>query len=262
MSDELHFLSRRAVARQAEPAGFSWPRRRARRHRHFRRLPAGQRRTRRGAVKGGMLKAGLQGGAATNSLDPALCTSQVPVSLRPPMGRNARRALARRAGQDGARGRVRRIRRRQGLDAQDPRRASSSMTARDDRRATSSPRSSATRTRSRNPARSASWAASTSVKANGNEVVFTLKEPNADLPYLLDDYHLIDPAERRQGQSDAGIGTGPYKVTVNEPGVRHGRREVSPTTGATTAALPIRSKSSSSTMRRRAWRRCRAARST
>ena len=24
---------------------------------------------------------------------------------------------------------------------------------------------------------------------------------------------------------DAGIGTGPYKVTVNEPGVRHARRE-------------------------------------
>ena len=61
-----------------------------------------------------------------------------------------------------------------------------------------------------------------SVKVNGKEVVFTLKEANADLPYLLSDYHLIDAAERRQGRPDAGIGAGPYKVAVNEPGVRHG----------------------------------------
>ena len=29
------------------------------------------------------------------------------------------------------------------------------------------------------------------IKVDGKNVVLTLKEPNADLPYLLSDYHLI-----------------------------------------------------------------------
>ncbi|ESY85949.1 peptide ABC transporter substrate-binding protein [Mesorhizobium sp. LNHC220B00] len=57
---------------------------------------------------------------------------------------------------------------------------------------------------------------------DGENVVFTLKEANADLPFLMDDYHLtIQPNGGKDNPSE-GIGTGPYKVTVNEPGVRLG----------------------------------------
>jgi len=55
-----------------------------------------------------------------------------------------------------------------------------------------------------------------------NDYVITLKEPNADLPFLLSDYHLVVQPNGGKDQADAGIGAGPYKVTVNEPGVRHG----------------------------------------
>ncbi|MGX8009770.1 ABC transporter substrate-binding protein [Mesorhizobium sp. ORM8.1] len=61
-----------------------------------------------------------------------------------------------------------------------------------------------------------------SFKADGGEVVITLKEPNVDLPYLLTDYHLIIQPNGGKDDPAAGISAGPYKVTVNEPGVRHG----------------------------------------
>ena len=89
-------------------------------------------------------------------------------------------------------------------------------------------------------------------RPDGNEVVFTLKEANADLPYLLDDYHLIIQPNGGKDKPDAGIGTGPYKVTVNEPGVRHGGEKFANYWQRQTAASPTRSRSSSSTTRRRA----------
>ena len=61
-----------------------------------------------------------------------------------------------------------------------------------------------------------------SIKASGKEVIITLKEANADLPYLLSDYHLIVQPNGGKDAADAGIRAGPYKVSVNEPGVRHG----------------------------------------
>jgi len=62
----------------------------------------------------------------------------------------------------------------------------------------------------------------TSIKANGKyQVVLELTEGNADLPYLMSDYHLTIQPGGGFDNPNAGIGTGPYKVTVNEPGVRH-----------------------------------------
>ena len=71
------------------------------------------------------------------------------------------------------------------------------------------------------------------IKADGKKVIYTLKEPNADLPYLLSDYHpMVQPNGGKDG-ADAGIGAGPYKVSVNEPGIRQAVN-VSPTTGSPT----------------------------
>jgi peptide/nickel transport system substrate-binding protein len=59
------------------------------------------------------------------------------------------------------------------------------------------------------------------VSVDGDSVVFKLKRGNADLPLLLTDYHLVIQPNGGMDAPDAGIGTGPYKVEVNEPGVRH-----------------------------------------
>jgi peptide/nickel transport system substrate-binding protein len=57
------------------------------------------------------------------------------------------------------------------------------------------------------------------MKAEGDMVTLTLKSANADLPYLLADYHLIVQPGGGVDNPAAGIGTGPYKVVSNEPGV-------------------------------------------
>jgi peptide/nickel transport system substrate-binding protein len=61
-----------------------------------------------------------------------------------------------------------------------------------------------------------------SMKVDGGNVVITLKDANADLPYLMADYHLIIQPNGGKDKPDAGISAGPYKVAVNEPGVRYG----------------------------------------
>ena len=61
-----------------------------------------------------------------------------------------------------------------------------------------------------------------SIKASGNDtVVIELTGGNADLPFLMTDYHLIIQPNGGFDDPNAGIGTGPYKVKVNEPGIRH-----------------------------------------
>ena len=60
-----------------------------------------------------------------------------------------------------------------------------------------------------------------SMKVEGDTFSVTLKDPNADLPYLMSDYHLIIQPNGGMDNPAAGIGTGPYKMEVDEPGVRH-----------------------------------------
>ena len=58
-------------------------------------------------------------------------------------------------------------------------------------------------------------------KEDANTVVFTLKTPDADFPYILSDYHLlIMPAADGKVDATSAIGTGPYKSDRYEPGVR------------------------------------------
>ncbi len=60
-----------------------------------------------------------------------------------------------------------------------------------------------------------------SMKAEGDVFSVTLKDANADLPYLMADYHLMIQPNGGMDAPDTGVGTGPYKMEVNEPGVRH-----------------------------------------
>lgn len=58
-------------------------------------------------------------------------------------------------------------------------------------------------------------------KMNDHQVQFTLKDGNADFPYLLSDYHiLIYPAGMVDEAIRDGIGTGAYVVKSHDPGVR------------------------------------------
>ncbi|QEX22663.1 peptide ABC transporter substrate-binding protein [Hypericibacter adhaerens] len=58
------------------------------------------------------------------------------------------------------------------------------------------------------------------IEADGQyAVTLKLKAPNADLPYLISDYHLIIQPEG--GDPNAGIGTGAYMVDSVEHGVRY-----------------------------------------
>ena len=54
-----------------------------------------------------------------------------------------------------------------------------------------------------------------------HQVVITLHQPNADLPLLLTDYHLMIQPNGGKDKPDAGIGTGPYLVKEVEHGVRY-----------------------------------------
>ena len=63
----------------------------------------------------------------------------------------------------------------------------------------------------------------TDIRADGDHaVIFTLAGGNADLPYLLSDYHLVIQPAKEDGTIEwaGGIGCGPYKVTEFKPGIR------------------------------------------
>ena len=59
-----------------------------------------------------------------------------------------------------------------------------------------------------------------SMSVDGNTFIMTLNTGNADLPYLLTDYHLIIQPGGGKDDPTAAIGTGPYIVKEAEMGVR------------------------------------------
>ena len=172
-------------------------------------------------VRGGILKAGLQGGEATNSLDPATFLSQVPynfakcwgeylVALRPEGGLENRIAEEYGASDDA---KVWTFKIREGIEFHNGK----TVTAEDvvatlERHSNEESKSGAL----------GIMRGIESMKADGRDVVITLKEPNADLPFLMSDYHLIIQPNGGKDDPDAGISAGPYTVSVNEPGVRYG----------------------------------------
>ncbi len=62
----------------------------------------------------------------------------------------------------------------------------------------------------------------TDIKADGNHVVFTLSEGNADFPYIMTDYHIgIMPSkDGKVADPTSGIGSGGYMVESYDPGVK------------------------------------------
>jgi len=171
-------------------------------------------------VKGGKLIAGMQGGEATNSLDPALILSQVPgafarcwgeVLTRPNRDGSLDYRIAEEIGaSDDAK--VWTIKVRDGVEFHNGKTVSAEDVA-------------ATLER-HSDANSKSGALGvlkgiTGIKASGKEVIVTLSEPDADFPYLMSDYHLVIQPNGGKDNPAEGISAGPYKIDVEQPGVRH-----------------------------------------
>ncbi|MER9702570.1 ABC transporter substrate-binding protein [Mesorhizobium sp. M0146] len=172
-------------------------------------------------VKGGLIKAGLGNGAATDSLDPASfatsvqitfgkCWGELLLEMSPDGGIEYRIAEAIDGSKDA---KTWTMKIRKGVQFHNgkevtPQDVVATLERHGDKN-------------SKSPALGILKAIE-SVKSDGGDVVIALREPNVDLPYLMTDYHLIIQPNGGKDDPAAGISAGPYKVTVNQPGVRHG----------------------------------------
>lgn len=171
--------------------------------------------------KGGVLRIGLNGGGATDSLDPALATSQVPFHLSrmfgeplvemSPSGDKVELRLATDYGSNSD-ATIWTFSIRKGVKFHDGTPLGASDVA-------------ATLNRHRDKdSKSVAYAVLrgiTNVEAKGDDVIISLASPTIDLPYLLTAYSLMIQPNGGLDNPDAGIGTSAYKLVFAEPGIRY-----------------------------------------
>lgn len=171
-------------------------------------------------VQGGILQMGLGGGESTNSLDPAAALSQVPfhtsrtfgetlVDVNPDGSLDYRLAESVEASPDA---KTWTFKIRKGVEFHDGK----TMTP-DDVLATMK-RHSDENTKSGALGVMQGLA---DMKVDGDNFIVECTTPNADLAYLMSTYQLVIQPNGGMDDPAAGIGTGAYKVTANEPGVRY-----------------------------------------
>ncbi|MGB0410674.1 MAG: ABC transporter substrate-binding protein [Pikeienuella sp.] len=174
-----------------------------------------------GPQKGGILRAGIQGGESTNSLDPATFASSVPYMFGrcwgdTLVGVSADGEVVGRLAESveaSADAKTWRFKMRSGVEFHNGK----TVTAQD-----------ALETLQRHGGEDTKSGALgimrgiESMSVDGDTLVVNLPSGNADLPYLMADYHLIIQPGGGVDNPAAGIGTGAYMVEVDEPGVRHG----------------------------------------
>ncbi|MEP6018034.1 MAG: ABC transporter substrate-binding protein [Paracoccaceae bacterium] len=170
-------------------------------------------------VAGGTFKMGVQGGESTNTQDPAAWASDVPLAggfcwgepLVELTSTSELKGLVAESWEGSADAKVWRFKIRQGVKFSN----GQEVTAEDVMQ---------TMTRHSNE-ESKSGALGIvqgieSMRTDGDVFEMTMTVGNADLPYLMADYHLIiQPNGGFDGPADA-IGTGPYTLETDEPGVR------------------------------------------
>lgn len=172
-----------------------------------------------GPVKGGTFRMGIQGGESTNTQDPALYASDVPTGG----GRHWGETLVEVTADGGLEGLVAeswegsadaktwRFKVRQGIEFTNGK----SVTAED-----------VMRTMERHTNEDSKSGALgivngiETMRVDGDVFELTLGVANADLPYLIGDYHLVVQPDGGFDDPNAAIGTGPYTLEVDEPGVR------------------------------------------
>lgn len=171
--------------------------------------------------KGGALRMGLSGGESTNSLDPATWLTQVPQNFGSTWGE----LMVLQSPEDGSPQPVLAESWEASDDATEWRfKIRKGITFHNGKELTAEDAAQTFRRHSDEDTESAALGVLRGIEeiaTDGDHVVFKLERGNADLPLLLTDYHLVIQPNGGYDQPDAGIGTGPYKVEVNEPGVRH-----------------------------------------
>ncbi len=173
-----------------------------------------------GPMRGGHLVMGLQGGESTNSLDPALALSQVPFSYFrttgdtlvhiTPTGEIDPRIAEEVTASADARTWFFKI--RSGVEFHNGQTLTAEDVAQTLRRHSSEESQSGALGIMRGI---------TDIRVDGDVVALETETPNADLPYLMADYHLVIQPNGGFDDPAAGIFSGPYKFVENEPGVRH-----------------------------------------
>lgn len=173
-----------------------------------------------GPKKGGILKAGLQGGGTTDSLDPASYTGQVQFHVSRIWGDYLLRikadgSLANLVAEEvkpSADAKTWTIKIRKGVEFHNGKTLTpDDVIATVERHAGQDSKSAIV----------GMLSGITTMKADGDEVIFGLKEPNADFPYLLADYHLVLQPGGGKDAPDAANGCGPYKLTGHQPGISY-----------------------------------------
>lgn len=172
-----------------------------------------------GAIKGGTIKIAIDGGSSTDSLDPALAANSTAtqinrlwgeplVELDADGGLEMKLASGFEASADAA---TWTFQIREGVTFSDGK----TLTA-DDVMATIE----------RHAGEESSSGALgllgsiSAMRTEGSAFIIELDGPNADLPYLLSDYHLMIQPNGGKDAPAAAIGTGPYTIVSAEPGVR------------------------------------------
>ncbi len=172
-----------------------------------------------GPVKGGTIRVGIQGGGSSDSLDPALAANATAtqvirlwgeplLELDPNGGLWPRLAESFEASADA---RIWTFKIRSGVNFSN----GQTMTA-DDVLAT-------IERHAGEDSQSGALGLLRGIQAmsvEGDKFIIELDKPNADLPYLLTDYHLIIQPNGGKDDPTAAIGTGPYVLSDVEPGVR------------------------------------------
>jgi peptide/nickel transport system substrate-binding protein len=170
--------------------------------------------------KGGTIRMGMQGGESTNSLDPALAASEVPFAINMTWGEllvdvTANGEIDMRIAEEisaNADATEWKFKIRQGVEFHNGKTVTSEDVIATLRRHTDE------------KAQSGALGivqGITDMSADGDMVTLKLASGNADLPFLMADYHLMIQPDGGVDDPTAGIGAGPYKVVVHEPGIRH-----------------------------------------
>ncbi len=174
-----------------------------------------------GPKRGGTVRLGLSGGESTNSLDPATWLTQVPQNF----GKTWGETLVYQSPEDGSALPLL----AESWDASEDAsewafRIRSGVLFHDGTEMTAEDAAQTLRRHADEETQSAAAGVLTDIediRVDGDNVVVTLARGNADLPLLLTDYHLVVQPNGGYDEPAAGIGTGPYRIEVNEPGVRH-----------------------------------------
>jgi peptide/nickel transport system substrate-binding protein len=172
-----------------------------------------------GPQKGGTIRIGLQGGATTDSLDPATAANQVPLMV----GRMWGEPLVELTDDGGVEGKVAesfegsadaktwRFKIRNGITFSN----GQPVTAEDARATIERHSGEDTKSGALGLLRDIE-----TLSVDGDTLVVGLKTGNADLPYFMADYHLLIQPNGGKDDPTAAIGTGPYILKSVDMGVR------------------------------------------